>query len=154
MRRQNCAITGLSILSSENFAARLDSILNESFDGDFKAAVGVVQCADRWLLGLSTAEDDRSNRWVFPGGGVKRGEDAKKAAVREVWEETGVRCKAVGDPFRLVGKMDVAFVHCKASSRQKLDNNREFSAIGWFRRKDMKALKLYHNVLKLIDRVS
>lgn len=142
------------LISNQNFAARLETILSESFDGDFKAAVGIVQCGDRWLLGLSTAKDDRANRWVFPGGGVKSGESAKKAAVREVWEETGIRCKAVGEPFRLVGKKDVAFVHCKATRGQKFDNNHEFTAIGWFTRREMKSLKLYHNVQKLLDRVT
>jgi 8-oxo-dGTP pyrophosphatase MutT (NUDIX family) len=142
------------IISGQNFAARLDLILCEAFDSNLKAAVGIVQCGDRWLLGLSTAKDDRSNRWVFPGGGVKRGETAEKAAVREVWEETGIRCRAVGTAFRLPAKPDVAFVHCKAKSGQKFNNNHEFSALGFFSRKDMRALKLYHNVLKLIDRVA
>ena len=29
--------------------------------------------------------------WLFPGGGLHRGEDAAAGAVREVWEETGIR---------------------------------------------------------------
>ncbi len=34
--------------------------------------------------------------WMFPGGGVDRSETLEDAAVREVWEETGVR--AIGRP--------------------------------------------------------
>lgn len=30
-------------------------------------------------------------RWDLPGGGIKRGETAVAAAIREVWEETGIR---------------------------------------------------------------
>ena len=138
-----------------DFNERLEAALTEAFDGEWRAAVGIVQCGDKFLLGLAkNCGDDREGKWVFPGGGVKRGEDVKKAAVREVWEETGVKCKAIADPIRLVGKKDVAFVHCKASRGQKLNNNHEFTALGWFTKREMRSLKLYHNVTKLIERVT
>jgi 8-oxo-dGTP diphosphatase len=38
------------------------------------------------------------NGWTLPGGLVNRGEDAATAAVREVWEETGLRIE-VALPF-------------------------------------------------------
>ncbi len=137
------------------FDDRLEAVLFEALDKDWRAAVGIVQCGDKFLLGLARRSgDDREGRWVFPGGGVKRGETAEKAAVREVWEETGIRCKAVGKAFRLPAKPDVAFVHCKAKSGQDFNNNHEFAALGWFSRRDMKSLKLYHNVLRLLDRVT
>jgi 8-oxo-dGTP pyrophosphatase MutT (NUDIX family) len=136
-----------------DFNHRLDSILNEEFSDDYFAAVGVVQCGDRWLLGLARkTDDDRTGKWVFPGGGMKSKETPEQAAVREVWEETGIRCSAAGKAFRC-GKKGVAFVHCKARAGQKFDNNHEFSALGWFTTREMRSLKLYHNVLKLIERV-
>jgi 8-oxo-dGTP pyrophosphatase MutT (NUDIX family) len=137
-----------------DFVQRLDQILAEEFSEDYFAAVGIVQCGDRWLLGLArNTGDDRTGRWVFPGGHVKHGEDTAKAAVREVWEETGIRCKAIGKPFSLPSKKGVAFVHCRAAKGQDFENNQEFSSLGWFSTKDMRSLKLYGNVLKLIDRV-
>ncbi|KYD22268.1 MAG: nucleoside triphosphatase YtkD [Caldibacillus debilis] len=39
---------------------------------------------DRWLL-----TDHKKRGWEFPGGKIEAGEDAKDAAVREVYEETG-----------------------------------------------------------------
>ena len=33
-------------------------------------------------------------RWSLPGGGIKRGEDPRRCAVREVAEETGVKIKS------------------------------------------------------------
>lgn len=135
------------------FTDRLDAILEAHTIGTFRAAVGIVQCGDRWLLGLSTATDSRSNKWVFPGGHIKRKEDPKTAAVREVKEETGIKCKAIGDPFTLPSKKDVAFVHCRASKNQDFDSNSEFTALGWFTTREMRSLKLFDNVLKLIDRV-
>lgn len=137
-----------------DFTTRLDLILEATLDTDLFAAVAVVQCGDRFLLGLARKTgDDREGKWICPGGGIKKGEATKKAAERECWEETGIRCKAVGEPFTYPAKPGVAFVHCKARAGQDFDNNHEFSALGWFTRQEMKSLKLYHNVLKLVDRV-
>jgi len=135
------------------FELILEHILNEKFDGDFTAAVGVVQCRNKWLLGLARATDDRANTWCFPGGGIRDNESAEKAAVREVREETGIRCSAIGKPFTLPSVKGVAFVHCRARAGQKFNNNHEFAALGFFSLKEMKGLKLYKNVMKLIEKV-
>lgn len=136
-----------------NFDDLLAHVLIEEFDAEYKAAVAVVQNKDRWLLGLSTSEDDRKNHWVCPGGGIKPGESVKKAAAREAWEETGVRCRAVGEPFSLPGKKGVAFVHCKVTGDPDLNSNHEFSALGFFTVRELRSLKLYKNVRDLIQRV-
>lgn len=36
------------------------------------------------------------NKWLFPKGGIKRNEDAKEAALRESWEEAGVKGTILG----------------------------------------------------------
>ena len=36
------------------------------------------------------------NLWKFPGGLVDQGETIEKAAIREVWEETGIRADYIG----------------------------------------------------------
>ena len=136
------------------FEQHLGQVLQEEFDVEVKAAVGIVQDRDRWLLGLAKGTgDDRTGKWVFPGGHVKRGEDPKRAATREVKEETGIRCRAVGEPMFTPDRKGVAFVHCKvSSSEQHLVPNHEFAAVGFFTTREMKSLKLYDNVKKLIDR--
>ncbi|MBB3159066.1 8-oxo-dGTP pyrophosphatase MutT (NUDIX family) [Microbacterium proteolyticum] len=40
----------------------------------------------------------RPARWLTVGGGIDPGEDAPTAAVRELYEETGLRVDAVGEP--------------------------------------------------------
>lgn len=136
------------------FDQLLEVILEEEFKEDFKAAVAIVQSRDRWLLGLARKTgDDRSGKWVFPGGHMRSGESPQRAAVREAKEETGIQCRAVGTPFALPGKKLVAFVHCTARPGQKLDNNHEFAALGFFTVREMKSLRLYHNVKDLIRKV-
>lgn len=51
------------------------------------------------LLFFTAAPDSsRFSRWITPGGGVAPGEDHARAAVRELFEETGLVVDAVGDP--------------------------------------------------------
>lgn len=122
---------------------------------EYTAAVGIVKCRDKWLLGLSKASDDRCLMWCFPGGGIKPGETPERAAVREVREESGVKCKAKTGVIKDNRKKHVAFVLCTAdsTSQNKIKPNSEFAALAFFTVKEMKGLKLYNNVLDLINRV-
>ncbi len=126
----------------------------EAKDDEFRAAVGIVQDRDKWLLGLSTAKDDRHKKWCFPGGGIEKGESSKNAAKREVAEETGIKCYVVGDLIKTSDRKHVAFYHCKVSSHnQKLILSEEFYALGWFKLSDLRNLDLYPNVRTLINRI-
>lgn len=133
----------------------LEHVLLEELEKEYKAAVAIVQNRDKWLLGIARNTDDRSGKWVHPGGGIKKGETPEKAAERECFEETGIRCKAVGKAFSIPSKPGVAFVHCRATSgKQKFKPNSEFSAVGFFTMSELRDLKpLYNNVKKLIERV-
>ena len=119
---------------------------------NYKSAVVIVYHHNKWLLGLAENSDDgRENRWCFPGGGINTGESPEEAAVREVYEETGVTCKAMSKAFKH-DKETVAFVLCKATS-ENTRISKEFPIISFFTTRQMKSLRLYPNVIDLINKV-
>lgn len=51
------------------------------------------------LLFLTKAPDTSGvSRWLTPGGGVDPGENHEQAAIRELFEETGLSVDSVGEP--------------------------------------------------------
>lgn len=45
----------------------------------------------------------RSKKFMLPGGGAKKWESKKKATIRELYEETGLKTKSITCLFRYVG---------------------------------------------------
>ena len=117
-----------------------------------RAAVAIIQSGRTWLLGLSTAEDDRQNRWCFPGGHIESGETPEQAAVREAHEETGIKCKSTQKYF-YHDKPDTVFVLCKALNSNTVPTD-ELVISAFFTRYQMRSLRLYPNVLDLLNKVS
>ena len=60
-------------------------------DAEVLAAGGIVLRGDQVAVVHRPKYDD----WSFPKGKLDKGEDFEQAALREVWEETGMRC-AIG----------------------------------------------------------
>jgi 8-oxo-dGTP pyrophosphatase MutT (NUDIX family) len=132
-----------------------DLLFEDDSEDEFDAAVGIVRCHDKWLLGLAKdTNDDRELYWTFPGGGIKSGETEKAAAVREVREETGVKCRAISGPIKDKRKKRVAFIACttNSSDHNNLKPNHEYITLGFFTVREMKTLRLYNNVLDLIEK--
>ena len=61
----------------------------------------LVDESDRLLLieGFDPAAPELGTWWITPGGGHEGDEDAERAAIREVWEETGHLLDAVTGPL-------------------------------------------------------
>ena len=137
------------------FDHRLQKILSETTDQKYHSVVAAVQDGEKWLLGLSKHdEDDRLNKWIMPGGGINSKESLEACAVREAREETGAKCKAASGPYDILGKPQIAVIHCRSTKpNQKLEPNHEFEAVDFFTISEMATLDLYNNVLDLIKKI-
>lgn len=63
---------------------------------EFCASVFVVNPVDKKLL---LCHHKKFNKWVQPGGHIEIGETPEETALRETYEETGVRVKLIGERF-------------------------------------------------------
>jgi 8-oxo-dGTP diphosphatase len=59
------------------------------------AAVGVVCLKDAEVLLIRRGRPPRAGEWSLPGGRVEWGETARAAALRELYEETGVEAEII-----------------------------------------------------------
>lgn len=48
-----------------------------------------------YVMGIRTGTDNDAGKWAFPGGKIDAGETPGEAAVRELFEETGLRARVV-----------------------------------------------------------
>ena len=97
---QDTAMEMYALASGENLNS-LEPLRETLFSRHTPFCAGdaaVIDPAGRILLMQRT--DDR--KWAMPGGGFEVGETPAAGAVREAFEETGVRCQAVA----LVGVFD------------------------------------------------
>jgi 8-oxo-dGTP pyrophosphatase MutT (NUDIX family) len=126
----------------------------------YKAAVAIVLKWDRdgaakVLLGASTATDDRSGRYCFPGGGIddEDGGDPLKAAIREAYEEAAVKVDAK-QVIDYPPKKGVAFVVCPYQSGDP-EPNSEFKTMQWFPCESLESLdNLHSSVTPVLWRVT
>ncbi|QPH56228.1 RNA pyrophosphohydrolase [Pontivivens ytuae] len=66
----------------------------------YRPCVGVMLTDGRGRVFAGTRADMAEPAWQAPQGGIDPGEDAAQAALRELWEETGVPAEAVTEIAR------------------------------------------------------
>jgi ADP-ribose pyrophosphatase YjhB (NUDIX family) len=105
-----------------------------------KIAVGAVVGNDAGEILLVQRAD--SGVWLYPTGWADVGYSASEVVVKEVWEETGVRC----EPVRLIAVLDgmrlgitriplySLVFHCRAVGGELQAHPLECRDVGWFAR--------------------
>lgn len=92
-------------------------------------------------------------RWSFPSGFVDRGEKVEDAAVREVWEETGLDVQ-IGPLIGLYSHAEdpvVLAVYIAISKRSEPIAGPETQAVCWFPTNKLPSLPFHHDARILAD---
>ena len=104
--------------------------------------VGAIIVGSKGVLLARRDKPPRTGFWAFPGGGVEVGETQDQTVLREVEEETGIKCEIVSfvDTFDLItldsdGKVEFHFLLnyylAKALSEDATPET-EDGEVGWF----------------------
>ncbi|MGW0121802.1 NUDIX hydrolase [Streptomyces sp. NPDC003327] len=122
----------------------------------FLPGVTAVVFDDRGRVLLGRRADD--GLWAIIGGIVEPGEQPADCAVREVYEETAVRCvperivlvETLSKPVTypngdICQYMDVAF-RCRAVGGEPRVNDDESTEVGWFEVDDLPEMKRFSHL--------
>jgi len=131
----------------------------------FCASAFVVNPVDRKILLVHHGIFDR---WVQPGGHIENNETPEETAIREVYEETGIRIKLLGDRFpreddfirplgiqRNRGKtgdlhIDITYAAIPLSL-DEVDEDDEIDKFGWFSREELDDLNIFDDIKITFD---
>lgn len=118
-----------------------------------RAAGGIVTRGGRILVVHRPRYDD----WSFPKGKLEEGETWADAALREVEEETGLRCELgdeVGRTYYLVlkGPKEVRYFHMRSDEEASARN--EVDEIRWVTPVEAEELLTHHRDRGLVRRTA
>ena len=109
------------------------------------------------------------HKWVQPGGHIEDNETPEEAALREVYEETGLKVKLLGRRFpreddfirplgiqcnrNLKGDMhiDIIYAAIPYNDDEVILNKDESLGIGWFTREQLEELDIFPDIKITMD---
>ena len=126
-------------------------------------------CASAYIINpenkkLLLVKHKKYNKWLQPGGHIEENETPEEAAVREVYEETGVKSTLIGEHFpreddliRPLGvqynrkengdrMIDMVYVGKPNNPEEPLKISDESNDIGWFSRHDLEEMSVFPDV--------
>lgn len=109
------------------------------------------------------------DKWVQPGGHIESDETPEDAAIREVYEETGIKISLLGESFpreddfiRPLGiqknktlkgnvHIDVIYAGIPNNDKNSLRLSDESTGIGWFSRDELEKIEVFPDVKITMD---
>ncbi len=135
-----------------------ESLLSEHPEIEVWAAGGAVWRAVGGPVELLLVRRDSHEDWTMPKGKLDEGETLRACALREVEEETGLRC-ATGDRLSLVTYTDgrdqsKAVVYWMMTVIEgAFVPNGEIDAVGWFDLASARSILSYRRDVVLVDEI-
>jgi len=128
---------------------------------EFEFSAGGIVKRNSDVLLIKTKDLKGEQVWTFPKGKIEKGESFKEAALREVIEETGYKCKIKDDLdevryfFKRKGKLVIKKVKwfLMVPQEKKEEPGFEVFETLWTGYSESKALLKYKSDLMLLDKV-
>jgi ADP-ribose pyrophosphatase YjhB (NUDIX family) len=125
-------------------------------------SVNVVVTNDAGDVLLIRRSDN--DNWALPGGAIELGESLTQAAVREVEEESGIRCEVAGlvgiytDPRHVIywtsngeARQEFSVVLTASAASGDLATSSESSEVCWVPRHDLTRYTMHQSMRQRID---
>ena len=127
----------------------------------FCASAYVVNPENKKVL---LVKHKKYNKWLQPGGHIEDNETPEEAAVREVYEETGIQTTLIGEHFpreddlvRPLGiqynrkengdrMVDIVYAAKPNNPEEPLKVSDESNDIGWFSRRELEEMSVFPDV--------
>lgn len=134
----------------------------------FCASVFVIDPQTKKIL---LVKHRKFNKWVQPGGHIEEKETPEETAVREVFEETGVKVRLVGDHFPREsdfirplgiqknrgheGETHVDIIYLGVPIRESITKiqEEECSELGWFSRNELENIPVFQDIKITFDHI-
>lgn len=134
-------------------------------DRDFCASVFVINPENKKIL---LVKHKKFNKWVQPGGHLEKNETPEEAALREVYEETGLKITLLGDRFpresdfiRPLGiqknlsndhmHIDIIYTGIPNYSTMAFVNKEESYGAKWFSRGELDHIDVFEDIKITMD---
>lgn len=140
--------------------------LGDNMDKDYCASAFVINPINKKILLVYHNEFER---WVQPGGHIEKNETPEEAVSREVWEETGVKIRLLGERFpreqdfirplgiqknrTISGKIhiDIIYPAVPINEVDHIDSDNDVQKIGWFTRNELERIKVFPDIKITMD---
>ena len=140
--------------------------LGDNMDKDYCASAFVINPINKKILLVYHNEFER---WVQPGGHIEKNETPEEAVSREVWEETGVKIRLLGERFpreqdfirplgiqknrTISGKIhiDIIYPAVPINEIDHIDADNDVQKIGWFTRNELERIKVFPDIKITMD---